>query len=215
MAATLLPREREDLAPDAVWMPDHLSLGDQRRLVGAWHEWRSGPAGARRLTMPNGATMSIDTVSLGWHWSPYRYSRTVDGITPVRELPRWLVCQARAALVAAWGEDAAADYRPDVALVNFYGPGSKLGLHRDADEGCDAPIVSFSVGDRGRFRFGNTETRGRPWRDVDLESGDVVVFGGASRYAYHGVTRIFPGTATAETGLGTGRLNITLRTTGR
>jgi alkylated DNA repair protein (DNA oxidative demethylase) len=49
---------------------------------------------------------------------------------------------------------------------------------------------------------------------VELESGDLFVFGGPSRYAYHGVPKVRPGTGDPATGLGAGRLNLTLRVTG-
>ena len=42
-----------------------------------------------------------------------------------------------------------------------------------------------------------------------LRSGDVIVMGGRSRLRYHGVTRIFPGTA--PEGTGPGRFNLTFR----
>jgi alkylated DNA repair protein (DNA oxidative demethylase) len=67
-----------------------------------------------------------------------------------------------------------------------------------------APVVSLSLGDSCVFRFGNAANRGRPWTDVPLESGDLFVFGGPSRLAYHGVPKTLPG----------GRLNITLRESG-
>ncbi|MBQ6640864.1 MAG: alpha-ketoglutarate-dependent dioxygenase AlkB, partial [Saccharopolyspora sp.] len=63
------------------------------------------------------------------------------------------------------------------------------------------------------FRFGNTEGRGKPWTDVDLRSGDLFVFGGSSRLAYHGVPTTCPGTG-PEIGMAGGRLNITLRESG-
>ena len=48
-----------------------------------------------------------------------------------------------------------------------------------------------------------------------LESGDLFVFGGQARLAYHGVIRTIPGTRDAEDiGLPAGRLNITLRESG-
>jgi hypothetical protein len=56
--------------------------------------------------------------------------------------------------------------------------------------------------------------RGRLYTDVPLRSGDLFVFGGPSRLAYHGVTTVQSGTADPATGLRTGRLNITLRVTG-
>ena len=75
-------------------------------------------------------------------------------------------------------------------------------------------MVSLSIGDTCTFRFGNPDTRGKPYTDVELESGDLFVFGGASRFAYHGVPKVFPGTADPNCGLASGRLNITLRVTG-
>jgi alkylated DNA repair protein (DNA oxidative demethylase) len=63
------------------------------------------------------------------------------------------------------------------------------------------------------FRFGNTEHRNRPWTDVELRSGDLFVFGGPSRLAFHGVPKTRPGTG-PDIGLAEGRLNITLRVSG-
>ncbi|MYT03951.1 MULTISPECIES: alpha-ketoglutarate-dependent dioxygenase AlkB, partial [Streptomyces] len=99
------------------------------------------------------------------------------------------------------------------ALINFYDQDARMGMHRDSDEKSDAPVVSLSLGDTCVFRFGNPETRTKPYTDVELRSGDLFVFGGPSRLAYHGVPRVHPGTAPPELGL-TGRLNITLRVSG-
>ena len=88
-----------------------------------------------------------------------------------------------------------------------------MGMHQDKEERADAPVVSLSIGDTCVFRFGNTETRGKPYTDVELRSGDLFVFGGPSRWAYHGVPKILPGTGTRGR-LTTGRLNLTLRETG-
>lgn len=75
-------------------------------------------------------------------------------------------------------------------------------------------MVSLSLGDSCVFRFGNTRDRGRPRTDVLLESGDLFVFGGPSRLAYHGVPKTLPGTGNPGIGLPSGRLNITLRESG-
>jgi alkylated DNA repair protein (DNA oxidative demethylase) len=74
--------------------------------------------------------------------------------------------------------------------------------------------VSISIGDTCKFRFGNTENRGKPYTDVELASGDVFVFGGPARFAYHGVPTVYPGTADPACGLSHGRVNITMRVTG-
>ncbi|MGH9079796.1 MAG: alpha-ketoglutarate-dependent dioxygenase AlkB family protein [Acidimicrobiales bacterium] len=109
---------------------------------------------------------------------------------------------------------SAGAYQPDVALVNWYGSGARMGMHVDREEPSPAPVVSLSLGDSCVFRFGSPAGRGRPWTDVLLESGDAFVFGGGSRRAYHGVPKVLPGTAPAGIGLDGGRFNITVRETG-
>jgi alkylated DNA repair protein (DNA oxidative demethylase) len=46
---------------------------------------------------------------------------------------------------------------------------------------------------------------------VKLQSGDALVFGGASRLLYHGVERVHPNTSPRDLGMRPGRLNLTLR----
>lgn len=212
-----LARARREVSPGAVHLPDWLTLDAQRGLVEACRDWAAGPVPIRSARLPRGGLMSVQTVCLGWHWQPYRYSRTADdaGGAVVARFPDWLGDLGRSALLAATGDaGAAAAYRPDTAMINFYDAAAKMGLHQDKDEKAAAPVVSLSVGDSCVFRFGNTERRGQPYTDIELCSGDLFVFGGASRFAYHGVPKILPGTAPPDCGLGHGRLNITLRVTG-
>ena len=215
MDAELFPRDRTEVAPGAVHLPDWLDPGRQRDLLRACREWARPPAGLRTVRTPGGGTMTARQVCLGWHWYPYAYARTVvdgDG-APVKPFPAWLGDLGRRAVTDALGAEAATAVAYDIALINFYDADARMGLHRDADERADAPVVSLSIGDTCVFRFGNTETRTRPWTDVELRSGDLFVFGGPSRLAYHGVPRVHAGTAPPELGL-TGRLNITLRVSG-
>jgi alkylated DNA repair protein (DNA oxidative demethylase) len=120
--------------------------------------------------------------------------------------------QATGPAAAATGADVG--YRPDVALINWYGPGAKMGMHADRDERCAAPVVSLSLGDTCVFRFGNVDDRRRPWTDVVLESGDLFVFGGPARRAFHGVPKVHPGTAAPGIGIEQGRINLTVRQSG-
>jgi alkylated DNA repair protein (DNA oxidative demethylase) len=211
----LIPRPRTEIAPGAVHVPDWLSRDEQRRLVAACREWARPPAGMRATRLPTGGVMSVQTVCLGWHWNPYRYSRTADDVdgAPVKPFPGWLADLGHRAVAAAY-DDPAAAYRPDIALINYYGDDARMGMHADKDELSLAPVVSLSLGASCVFRFGNTERRGRPWTDVELESGDLFVFGGPSRLAFHGVPKTLPGTGDPGIGLGAGRLNITLRESG-
>lgn len=214
--STLFSTGRREIAPGAVHVPGWLNIERQRDIVAACREWARGPVPMRAARLPGGHEMSVKMVCLGWHWKPYRYTRTADdaGGERVVELPTWLAELGRQALVDAYQDPAAGDgYSPDVALVNFYDDKAKMGLHQDKDEMAREPVVSFSFGDTCLFRFGNTENRSKPYTDIELASGDMFVFGGPSRLAYHGVPKIYPGTTNPEIGL-TGRLNITMRVTG-
>lgn len=223
-----VPRPVRELAPGAVWVPNWLTPDQQRWLVARFHEWTRGPVPLRAAKV-RGHEMSVKTVCLGWHWRPYEYTRAAVDVNGNRVLdfPDWMVRLGREALLAAYGTDHPVDtYSPDTALVNFYDQKAKMGMHQDRDEVSADPVVSLSIGDSCRFRFGNTSNRNKPYTDIELASGDLFVFGGESRFAFHGVTRTLPGTApqagTAPhacgsdegCGLVAGRINITMRVTG-
>ncbi|MFH8805380.1 alpha-ketoglutarate-dependent dioxygenase AlkB family protein [Streptomyces sp. NPDC017936] len=215
MDGELFPRERAEIAPGAVHVPGWLDATHQRELLEACRAWARPPAGLRTVRTPGGGTMTARQVCLGRHWYPYGYARTaVDGDgAPVKPFPAWLGELGRRAVADALGPRPARSAAYDIALINFYDGDARMGQHRDADETSDAPVVSLSLGDTCVFRFGNTESRARPYTDVELRSGDLFVFGGPSRLAYHGVPRVHPGTAPNWLGL-SGRLNVTLRVGG-
>ncbi|HSY15914.1 MAG TPA: alpha-ketoglutarate-dependent dioxygenase AlkB [Jatrophihabitantaceae bacterium] len=201
------PRLRREIAPGAVHLPGWLTADEQLALVDACRDWSLPPAGMRTIRVRGGA-MSVRTVCLGWHWSPYRYTRFIDS-ERAKPFPQELGAFGRRAVTDA---GLPGPYEPDVALINYYDAGARMGMHQDRDERSAAPVVSLSLGDTAVFRFGNTADRNRPYTDVALESGDLFVFGGAARLAYHGITRVLPGSG-SEIGLA-GRLNITLRESG-
>lgn len=209
------------LAPGAVHVPGWMDRRRQEFLLRACADW-AARCTPRTVTLPGGGRMTVRTLELGRRWEPYRYLDDA-GVPPV---PDWLVRAGREALAAAASVDPlvlgsgperteSEGYAPDVALVNLYGPGSSMGLHRDRDERCADPVVSLSLGDEALFRFGGSEHRGPPYVDVRLASGDLVVFGGPARQAYHGVPRVDDGTAPAwcaeVLGGRPGRVNLTLR----
>ncbi|OON71764.1 alpha-ketoglutarate-dependent dioxygenase AlkB family protein [Streptomyces tsukubensis] len=213
----LIPRPRALLAPGAVHVPGWLSPQRGRALVEACRGWATGPVPMRHTRLPRGGVMSVQTVCVGWHWQPYRYTRIATDVNGARvaPFPDWLADLGRAAVADAYEDEAAgAAYHPDVALINFYEGPATMGMHQDKDERTTDPVVSLSIGDRCVFRLGNTQTRTKPYTDVELDSGDLLVFGGGSRFAYHGVPKVHPHTADPESGLARGRLNLTLRVTG-
>jgi DNA oxidative demethylase len=112
------------------------------------------------------------------------------------------------ALMELWRAIADA---PDAecCLINLYRGEARMGLHQDKDERAfSAPVVSVSLGDDALLRIGG-ETRRGETRSITLSSGDVVMFGGPARLAYHGIDRIRPGSSSLIPG--GGRINLTLR----
>ncbi|MBW8173934.1 alpha-ketoglutarate-dependent dioxygenase AlkB [Ornithinimicrobium sp. Arc0846-15] len=222
--STLFGAQAREVAPGAVHIPAWLDLDQQIELVQQCREWARGPVPMRPGQTPGGRPMSVQTVWLGIRWTAEGYRRkSGDGVV-VPEMPDALTSLAATAIqdVSAMTEHLRLDehgiemtksFSPDMALVNFYDHAAKMGLHQDKDETCQAPIVSLSLGDTAVFRLGNTETKTKPWQDIELASGDLLVFGGPSRMAFHGVPMTRPGTADPALGL-SGRLNITIRQTG-
>ena len=99
-------------------------------------------------------------------------------------------------------------FQPDSCLINRYEPGAQLSLHQDRNErDFGQPIVSLSLGLPAIFLFGGQLRNERPPR-MRRESGDVVVWGGASRLAFHGVAPLADGHHPLT---GHCRINLTLR----
>ena len=83
-----------------------------------------------------------------------------------------------------------------------------MGLHQDRDEpNLASPIVSVSLGLPATFQFGGIR-RTDAVQKVQLRHGDVVVFGGPSRLAYHGVLTLKKGEHPLW---GAMRINLTFR----
>ena len=164
----------------------------------------------RSSVTPGGQAMSVRMSNcgrVGWvtDAAGYRYSATnPDTGVPWPAMPEFLRQQAVAAAQAA----GYPGYAPDVCLINQYLPGAKMGLHRDEDEQDKvAPIVSVSLGLPCRFQWGGLQ-RSSPVRRLTLLHGDVLVWGGATRMAYHGVLPLQEGEHPL---LGARRWNLTFR----
>jgi alkylated DNA repair protein (DNA oxidative demethylase) len=102
--------------------------------------------------------------------------------------------------------------RGSARLLRFragrYSPGTRLTLHQDRDErDYTHPIVSVSLGLPAIFQFGGLKRRD-PVRKFPVRHGDVVVWGGVSRLAYHGIAELKAGEHAL---LGEQRINLTFR----
>lgn len=199
---------RASIAPGAVLLRGLGRDGDAGLLEAV--EAVIAQAPLRHMQTPGGYTMSVATTScgaLGWVSDPhgYRYSAR-DPFTgqPWPAMPTCLLELAqRAAAQAGY-----ANFVPEACLINQYVPGAKLSLHQDKDEkDRAAPIVSLSLGLPAVFLFGTPQRKDRPQR-YRLVHGDVVVWGGPSRLAYHGVQPLEEGQHAL---LGRKRINLTFR----
>lgn len=198
----------KDLPEDFVYLPGYLDRNAQASLL---ETVRAGVAQAPLFTpiMPKtGKAMSVRMTNfgtLGWVTDKergYRY----QPMHPRTGAP-WPAIPP--ILLDMWRRLSNYPKDPQACLVNFYGPDAKMGLHQDRDESeLSAPVLSISLGDTCLFRIGGEERAG-PAASLKLSSGDVVLLAGKSRLAFHGVTRIYPGTSTLLKG--EGRVNLTLR----
>ena len=166
----------------------------------------------RRMTTPGGHLMSVAMTNCGERgWitdhTGYRY----DPIDPRTEAPWPAMPPVLRDLARAAAEQGGfSGFAPDACLVNRYEPGTRLSLHQDKDElDYSAPIVSASLGLPATFLFGGMARGDKP-RRFRLVHGDVVVWGGASRLAYHGVAPLADGEHAL---LGQKRINLTFRRT--
>jgi len=164
----------------------------------------------RRMTTPGGHLMSVAMTNCGERgWitdhTGYRYD-PIDPRTgaPWPAMPPVLRDLARRAAE----QGGFTGFVPDACLVNRYEPGTRLSLHQDKDElDYSAPIVSVSLGLPATFLFGGLARSDKP-RRFRLVHGDVVVWGGPSRLAYHGVAPLADGEHAL---LGRKRINLTFR----
>lgn len=164
-------------------------------------------------TMPrSGKPLSVRMSNcgpLGWLTDKaggYRYQAThPDTGSPWPPMP--------SLLLDLWRDVAAYPAPPQACLINLYSGAARMGSHRDADEDdFSAPVVSVSLGDDAIFHVGGLR-RSDPKQRMILRSGDVVVLGGPSRLAYHGIDRVLAGTSDLVPA--GGRINLTLRRVAR
>lgn len=164
----------------------------------------------RHMITPGGYRMSVAMTNcspVGWvsDRSGYRYDAVdPDSGRPWPRMPESFISLATGAAAQA----GFASFHPDACLINRYEPGARLSLHQDKDErDFSAPIVSVSLGLPAVFLFGGISRKDRP-RRFRLASGDVAVWGGPARLAYHGIAPLAAGD---DPHTGPYRINFTFR----
>lgn len=164
----------------------------------------------RHMVTPGGHQMSVAMTNCGSAgWVTDRAGYRYDGVDP-ESRKAWpsMPPSLRALAAQAAAEAGFAGFLPDACLINRYQPGARMSLHQDKDEqDFGAPIVSVSLGLPAIFLFGGLQRSDRP-RRFRLEHGDVVVWGGPARLAFHGVAPLAGGEHAV---LGRQRINLTFR----
>ena len=167
-------------------------------------------ASFRHMTTPWGAAMSVAMTNCGdAGWLTDREGYRYDGIDPETGQP-WPAMPECFRELASRAADRAGypGFVSDACLINRYAPGTRLTLHQDRDERDYAhPIVSVSLGLPATFQFGGPKRR-NPVRTFLVRHGDVVVWGGTSRLAHHGLAALKSGEHAL---LGNQRINLTFR----
>jgi len=146
----------------------------------------------RRMETRRGV-MSVEMTNcgeVGWLTDRrgYRYTQ-LDPLTgqPWPKMAEWL----RDLATNAAAQVGFPDFCPNACLINNYVSGTKLGMHVDNDEAdTQSPIVSFSFGVPAVFRWGGLSPKDST-TDYAINHGDVLVWGGADRLRYHGITKIY------------------------
>ena len=164
----------------------------------------------RHMTTPGGHQMSVAMTNCGGvGWVTDRGGYRYDPNDPQSGKP-WPPMPSAFRELARTAADRAgfAGFAPDACLVNRYQPGARMSLHQDRDENdFGAPIVSVSLGLSATFLFGGLKRSDKP-RRFRLEHGDVIVWGGPARLAFHGVAPLAQGEHSL---LDRQRINLTFR----
>lgn len=196
------------LAPGAVLLRGRAAAIDQALLTAI--DGVAAAAPFRHMVTPGGFALSAAMTNcgaLGWVTDRQGYRYAEQDPQTGRPWPAMPAVVAELARLAA-AEAGFADFAPDACLINDYRPGARMAQHQDRDEAdVTQPIVSVSLGLPVIFQFGGLR-RSEPPRKIPLDHGDVVVWGGPSRLAFHGVLALKPGEHPL---LGGRRLNLTLR----
>uniref|UniRef100_A0A0E0BJ53 Fe2OG dioxygenase domain-containing protein n=1 Tax=Oryza glumipatula TaxID=40148 RepID=A0A0E0BJ53_9ORYZ len=122
--------------------------------------------------------------------------RNYDVSLPHNKIPDLLSVLAKKMAIPAM--PSGEEFKPEAAIVNYYGPSDMLGGHVDDMEAdWSKPIVSISLGCKCIFLLGG-KTRDEVPTAMFLRSGDIVLMAGEARECFHGVPRIFTGSDQAE-----------------
>ncbi|CAA6667880.1 unnamed protein product [Spirodela intermedia] len=169
-------------SPGPIHSPDELGAG-AARLPGSWRPWNVDSTAPRHSFVGDGEGRPCEpllpALSLlrKLRWSTLGSSSTEElrRLSPPQRDPPALCSLAKK--MAAPAMPPGEEFRPEAAIVNYFGPSSL---------GCKAV---FLLGGKSRED---------PPLAMFLRSGDVVLMAGEARECFHGVPRIFTDAENAD-----------------
>jgi DNA oxidative demethylase len=205
----LLPRAAlERIAEDAILLPGAASQDAPVLLAALQQVVAMAPW--RHMLTPGGARMSVAMTNCGLvGWISDRRGYRYERVDPESGQP-WppMPVALRELAVRSAATAGFSGFEPDACLVNRYAPGARLSLHQDRNErDLRAPVVSVSLGLPALFLFGGLHRADAAQR-IALAHGDVVVWGGRQRLAFHGIAPLADGEHALT---GRCRINLTFR----
>ena len=99
---------------------------------------------------------------------------------------------------------------PTHLLSLYYITGQGMGWHPDDgknDGDMDTPVISYTIGNSCIFEYKIDEKI----LSEQLDSGDVIIFGGPQRLMYHRVKKVLRGTVPNNLDIDDVRINLTFR----
>ena len=213
-----------------VLIKNYLTLEQQQEIVDCARGMGIDPSGGGfyQPTFESGSVMRCRQMCLGkqWNcrtdkWEDTRENHDGAGAPPIPQLLADRCATASGAAKEVSGACVGAD-AADICIVNYYPPDTgRLGVHVDKSESnaslrAGSAVISFSIGDDCEFCYSMKHPdvlseAGDRMKTVKLGSGDLLVFGGPARMAYHGVNKVLRKTAPAGLNMIPGRLNLTFR----
>jgi DNA oxidative demethylase len=186
LTVMLFPQSPIELRPDFWLLPAFVTTQELTKEILTI----ATEAPFRHMQVARGKQMSVAMTNcgaLGWTSSAGGYAYCAqDPQTGHRwpTMPRLFSDLAASAVSAVgWGS-----FVPDACLINRYSEGAGMGLHQDRDEKhLQHPIVSVSIGASCKFVVGGL-ARHEPKAKIELNDGDVLVWGKSARLVFHGVS---------------------------
>ncbi|EKF33680.1 alkylated DNA repair protein, putative [Trypanosoma cruzi marinkellei] len=173
--------EQQAFCRDAI-----LRYGDSSQHPNHLSTHASKPKCTKRYEAP----MRWATLGFSYDWTSKTYTREHYSAFPLALKRRIEEILHLCSTTTDLKDVSPSTYEPQTAIVNYFSVGSMMMAHQDvSEESMQHPLISISLGCSCVFLMGTSSRDDAPsafW----LRSGDVAIFSGPSRVAFHSIPRI-------------------------